>query len=157
MSRACGRCNVIQMIDTQVSEISGITVTGAPEGASGIYVQGVLSSVIIRGNVIRHNGRGSSGRGGFGIYAREVGDLKIIDNEITANGCTGIGIEGTYPYILHNLFFPQNIDCSRTYEDILIVSGGPSISFNVLHRIAGGLGGVGNYNVDIFGSPVAVP
>ena len=32
----CGRCNVIQMIDAQESEISGITVTGAPEGASGI-------------------------------------------------------------------------------------------------------------------------
>ena len=58
------------------------------------------------------------------ICAREGFGLQIIDNEIEANGCTGIGTEGTYPYIFRNVFSPQNIDCSRTGEDVLIVSGG---------------------------------
>ena len=80
------------------------------------------------------------------IYAREGFGLQIIDNEIEANGCTGIGTEGTCQYIFRNVFSPQNIDCSRTGEDVLIVSGGASISFNLLDTIAG-LGGSGLYNV----------
>lgn len=38
------------------------------------------------------------------IYAREGFGLQIIDNEIEANGCTGIGTEGTYP-----IHFPQRL------------------------------------------------
>ena len=70
------------------------------------------------------NGRGGSGSGGFGIYARQ-GDLQIIDNEIATNGCTGIGTEGGFPYILRNMFSPQIIDCVRTGEDVSILTAVP--------------------------------
>jgi len=156
---ACGFCNVIQMIDIEFAEISGITVRDAPEGASGIYVEGGINNVI-RENRILGNGLGGSGTGGFGIYARRTpaagGGVKILDNEILANGCTGIGTEGS-PFIFRNFFRFQDVRCSQhEAADVRMVSGIAIISFNVLETIAGS-GGAGGYNISITGSPVSVP
>ena len=157
---ACGFCNVIQMIDTERVEISGVTIRGAPEGASGIYIEGGHGQVI-RGNTITLNGLGGSGNGGFGIYVRRVsaggGSVKIIDNEIHQNGCTGIGTEESRPYIFRNLIRLQEQNCVQEgSQDVSILSGGAVISFNVLQTIAG-LGGQGLYNASLDGIPVAVP
>lgn len=152
----CGFCNVIEIIDVDNVEISGVTVSGAPRGASGILVQSAFL-VTIRGNQIRGNGNSSfEGVTAFGIFIRNSSETKIIDNIIESNSCTGLATDFGGSSILHNFFGGQFNECDTERQDIEIVRGFPFISFNVVNGI-GGSGARGQFNVTLDGDPIAVP
>lgn len=152
----CGFCNVIEIVDVDNVEISGVTVSGAPRDASGILVESTFL-VTIRGNQIRGNGNSSfEGVTAFGIFIRNSSETKIIDNIIESNSCTGLATDFGGSSILHNFFGGQFNECDTERQDIEIVRGFPFISFNVVNGI-GGSGARGQFNVTLDGDPIAVP
>lgn len=159
-SSGCSLCNVVELINLVDVEISGVTVTGAPAGATGIYVEDG-SGIKIRGNVVRGNGTPSAPA--YGIYVRDSGDFTsaepfIVDNYVHSNRCYGIALENSVSvnllrnYVVGN----QSSGCTGSGADIFIVSGAPHISYNVVDSIDGS-GGFGFYNITSFGFEINVP
>jgi hypothetical protein len=154
-SSGCISCNVISLSNLEEVEISGIAVRSAPNGFSGIYVEGGVG-IEIHDNFLNLNG--GAGQGGWGIYLKSTSFPRVYSNEFVFNSCIDLAIDGGTALIERNDFGQTFQGCSNGVGNIQIVGGAqPLINFNLIGSFIGQTGGRGSFNVDGGGSPIPVP
>jgi parallel beta-helix repeat protein len=108
-----GKNHVVEGLDITNVTLSGFTITGSGDAASGVCLDACLN-VILSNNSIRDNGNSITSRG---IDLRNTSEALIEKNVITGNAESGIQISGQVAAIVRNNIIANNGDSgiSRGY------------------------------------------
>jgi parallel beta-helix repeat protein len=101
-----GRNHVVEGIEIANVTLSGFTITGSGDAASGVFLE-ECQNIILSHNIIRDNGNSASSSGILLQYASEA---LIEKNIITGNAEAGIFISGQSAAIVRNNIIANNGD-----------------------------------------------
>jgi parallel beta-helix repeat protein len=101
-----GNNHVVEGIAIADVTISGFTITGSGDSASGVYLEECLN-VVLKNNIIRDNGTSTTSNG---ILLQGASEALIEKNIITGNAHSGISISGQGAAIVRNNIIAGNGD-----------------------------------------------